>query len=357
MARTLPGYPSAASGTSKSRTCTTRHLSYLRPMRSSSNTRAISCSGHSRSGTRNRCPCPLSDSMPLMLKRSTGRSGELSCLKLCKPKQRERWTAAIRSVSRLLNVCADPPNILGRESVCTMEEGPADQAQQQSYQVRHPPNCAELQQITLADLHHSYARYLELLSSAPRQPPQPSRGSALAPRARAALPSRRTRPATPTEDEGEPPPARGAPSSPSRARARAPFPRPSSARLGIASLLTTTAKARSSSPDRKPRSPERPKFSSRRTATREPSPSETELEPEPEPDSEQRPGPVPSSYGGGIAAWRKDVRPVPPRSAPPSVAGDVPSTAAGRSSLWQELKEVRRRSRAPTERTYSPEPL
>ena len=80
-------------------------------------------------------------------------------------------------------------------------------------------------------------------------------------------------------------------------------------------------------------------------------------EPEPEPDSEQRPGPVPSSYGGGIAAWRKDVRPVPPRSAPPSVAGDVPSTTAGRSSLWQELKEVRRRSRAPTERTYSPEPL
>ncbi|KAI0721662.1 hypothetical protein C8T65DRAFT_800148 [Cerioporus squamosus] len=203
------------------------------------------------------------------------------------------------------------------------------------------------QQTKLNNKAINYARYLELLSSAPRQPPQPSRGSVLAPRARNAFPPRRTRPATPTEDEDEPPLGRGPPSSASRP----PFPRPSSAnpsRLGLASLLTTTAKARSSSPDRKPRSPERPKFSSRRTAPREPSPSETEPEP----------GPAPSSYGSGIAAWRKDVRPLPPKSAPPSVAGDVPATTtAGRSSLWQELKEVRRRSRAPTERTYSPEPL
>ncbi len=65
----------------------------------------------------------------------------------------------------------------------------------------------------------------------------------------------------------------------------------------------------------------------------------------------------PSSHGSGIAAWRKDVRPLPPKSAPPSVAGDVPATTAGRSSLWQELKEVRRRSRAPTDSAYSPEPI
>ncbi|RPD79963.1 hypothetical protein L226DRAFT_550172 [Lentinus tigrinus ALCF2SS1-7] len=200
----------------------------------------------------------------------------------------------------------------------------------------------KVQQTKLNNKAINYARYLELLSSAPRQPPQPSRGSALGPRTRTAYPPRRTRPATPSEneDEAEPAPARGPPSSASRP----PFPRPSSTnptRLGI---------ARSSSPDRKPRSPERPKFSSRRTAPRDSSPSETEPEP----------APAPSSYGGGIAAWRKDVRPLPPKSAPPSVAGDVPgaaSTTAGRSSLWQELKEVRRRSHAPTERTYSPDQL
>ncbi|RDX56891.1 hypothetical protein OH76DRAFT_1370055 [Lentinus brumalis] len=202
------------------------------------------------------------------------------------------------------------------------------------------------QQTKLNNKAINYARYLELLSSAPRQPSQPSRGSVLPPRSRNAYPPRRTRPATPTEDEADPPPRRGPLSSASRPS----FPRPSPAnpaRLGIASLLTTTATVRSSSPARKSRSPERPKFSSRRTAPREPSPSETEPEP-------VRP---PSSHGSGIAAWRKDVRPLPPKSAPPSVAGDVPATTAGRSSLWQELKEVRRRSRAPTDSAYSPEPI
>ena len=199
----------------------------------------------------------------------------------------------------------------------------------------------------------SRARYLELLSSAPRQPPQPQRISALAPRApRNVFPaSRKPRPATPEEQPPPPPPE---PPRPASSVSRTAYTRPSAAnppRLGIASLLTT--KTRSASPERQPRSPERPKFSSRRTAPREPSPPETGTET----DGDPGPGPAPSSYRGGIEAWRKEVRPVPPKSAPPSVAGDVPARSGGRSSLWQELKEVRRRSRAPTERMYSPEPL
>ncbi|TBU50663.1 hypothetical protein BD309DRAFT_944429 [Dichomitus squalens] len=185
----------------------------------------------------------------------------------------------------------------------------------------------------------NYARYLELLSSAPRQPAVAQRGTALAPRARNVFPARRAiRPATPTEDEADEPPR------PVSSASRAPFARPSAnlPRGSVAGLLAH--KPHTASPERKPRSPERPKFSSRRTIPRDPSPSETE------PDA------APPAYGGGISAWRKDVRPLPPKSAPPSIAGDVASNR-GRSSLWQELKEVRRRSRAPTEHTYSPEPL
>ncbi|KAI1795981.1 hypothetical protein LXA43DRAFT_697884 [Ganoderma leucocontextum] len=195
----------------------------------------------------------------------------------------------------------------------------------------------------------NYARYLELLSSGPRQAPAAPRGTALAPRARNVFPARRAiRPTIPTEDETEEPPRAASSAS------RAPFTRPSTnpSRTGIPGLLAN--KPRTASPERarKPRSPERPRFSSRRTIPRDPSPSETE------------PEPAPPAYGGGISAWRKDIHPLSTtKSAPPSVAGDVLSVAnlnpgRGRSSLWQELKEVRRRprSRAPTECTYSPEP-
>ncbi|KAM5538990.1 hypothetical protein V8D89_007213 [Ganoderma adspersum] len=195
----------------------------------------------------------------------------------------------------------------------------------------------------------NYARYLELLSSGPRQPPAAPRGATLAPRARNVFPARNTiRPATPTEDETEEAP------HPASSASRAPFARPSAnpPRAGIVSLLAN--KPRTASPERARRtcSPERPKFSSRRTIPRDSSPSETE------------PEPAPPAYGGGISAWRKDIRaPSTMKSASPSVAGDALSTAnmnvnPGRSSLWQELKEVRRRprSRAPTERTHSPEP-
>lgn len=199
--------------------------------------------------------------------------------------------------------------------------------------------------------YSSYARYLELLSSGPRQPPPAPRGTALGPRARNVFPARRAiRPATPTEDEMEQPP------HPASSASKAPFARPPAnpPGTGIAGLLAN--KPRIASPDgaRRTRSPERPKFSSRRTIPRDSSSLGIEIEP------------APPAYGGGISAWRKDIRPLSTiESAPPSIVGDALSTVnidlnanPGRSSLWQELKELRRRprSRAPTERTHSPEP-
>ncbi|KAH9946207.1 uncharacterized protein BXZ73DRAFT_86381 [Epithele typhae] len=167
--------------------------------------------------------------------------------------------------------------------------------------------------------------------------PQVPRVSALNTRPRTVLPtvSRLSRMRTPVPndegpvEDGEPPPRN------IHRTTLAPHP----SRIDLTSMLV-----------RNPRtaSPERPKYvlSSRRS-TRAPSPNPTETEPDP-------PG------LGGIVAWRREVRPgtVPPKSAPPSVVGEqVPGTTRG--SLWQELKEVRRRSRsrAPTERDRSPEPL
>ncbi|KAI0748015.1 hypothetical protein C8Q80DRAFT_1104403 [Daedaleopsis nitida] len=176
--------------------------------------------------------------------------------------------------------------------------------------------------------------------------------STLAPQARNSLPLRPWRRTIPNDagddDEAEPPPATSA----SRTAYTRPLTVINPTRIAITSLAPSQARRPSPSPECRPRSSERRRpFSSRRTGTapREPSPSETtEAEP------------APPAYRKGIEAWRKEVRPnpPPPKSAPPSVMGDAPA-GGGRGSLWEELKEVRtrRRSRAPTERTYSPEPL
>ncbi|OSD01620.1 hypothetical protein PYCCODRAFT_1445611 [Trametes coccinea BRFM310] len=175
------------------------------------------------------------------------------------------------------------------------------------------------------------ARYLNLAPAVPRQVQQLTRPPVLAAPLRPPRAALRTRPPTPSEDEANERPA-AAPTSL--------FAKPTATRRGLASLLEN--RARSGSPERTRRSPERPKLSSRYTASRAPSPRRESPEPEP-----SRPA---TSVYGGIAAWRKEVR--PPKSAPPSVVGD-----GARSSLWSELREVRRKSRAPTERAFSPDPL
>ncbi|KAI0374779.1 hypothetical protein BV20DRAFT_1010391 [Pilatotrama ljubarskyi] len=181
------------------------------------------------------------------------------------------------------------------------------------------------------------ARYLNLTPAVPRQPRQALRQPTLSAPLRPRVPPRRTRPPTPSEDEADVPP----PTAPTPL-----FAKPTASRRGLASLLEN--RPRSGSPERTARSPERPKLSSRRTTSRMPSPARADPEPERVPGSVAAPPSV--SAFGGIAAWRRDVR--PPKSAPSSVAGD-----GARSSLWSELKEVRRKARAPTERAYSPDPL
>ncbi|KAI0664914.1 Sfi1 spindle body protein-domain-containing protein [Cubamyces menziesii] len=181
------------------------------------------------------------------------------------------------------------------------------------------------------------ARYLNLTPAVPRQTQQSIRPPTLSAPLRPRTTPRVPRQPSPTEDESDaPPPA-----------AKSLFPRPTPARRGLASLLES--RPRAGSLERSRRSPERPKLSSRSryTASRAASPEPADPEPEPE----REPARAPSSVYGGIARWQRDVvRPL--KSAPSSVAGDPP-----RSSLWSELKEVRRKARAPTERAYSPEPL
>ncbi|KAI0637076.1 hypothetical protein C8Q77DRAFT_1215897 [Trametes polyzona] len=196
------------------------------------------------------------------------------------------------------------------------------------------------------------ARYLNLTPAVTRAPHQPLRPTPLsAPlRPRLTPTPRRARPPSPSEDEADVRP---------HATPKPLFAKPTANHRGLASLLEPRPRPRSGSPERTPRSPERPKLSSRRTvASRLPSPDrererEVELEASEDPASvTERLPPPPSSASafGGIAAWRREVR--PPKSAPSSVAGD-----RARSSLWSELKEVRRKARAPTERAYSPDPL
>ncbi|KAI0831195.1 Sfi1 spindle body protein-domain-containing protein [Trametes gibbosa] len=197
------------------------------------------------------------------------------------------------------------------------------------------------------------ARYLNLTPAVPRQPRAPLRPPVLSAPLRPRMTPRRARPPSPPEDEADVrPPAAAAPIPL--------FAEPSANRRGLASLLESRP-LRSGSPERAARSPERPKLSSRRTAaSRFPSPGRADPIDEPEVDPARTrtqtqtlaPLPPPSSASafGGVAAWRREVR--PPKSAPSSVAGD-----AARSSLWHELKEVRRKARAPTERARSPAPL
>ncbi|KAI8998736.1 Sfi1 spindle body protein-domain-containing protein [Trametes punicea] len=182
------------------------------------------------------------------------------------------------------------------------------------------------------------ARYLNLAPAVPRQVQQPIRPPTLSAPSRPRTTPLRTRPPTPSEDEG----GGRLPSAPTSL-----FAKPTAARRGLASLLEN--RPRSGSQERTRRSPERLNLSSRQTASRAPSPRRGSQELAQAPERERERPTAPSAYGG-ITTWRRDVR--PPKSAPSSVAGDAP-----RSSLWNELKEVRRKSRAPTERAYSPEPL
>ncbi|KAI0361981.1 hypothetical protein OH77DRAFT_1388452 [Trametes cingulata] len=179
------------------------------------------------------------------------------------------------------------------------------------------------------------ARYLNLTPAVSRPTYQALRPPTLSAPLHPRVTPRRTRPPTPSEDEADVRP----PTAPNPL-----FAKPTASRRGLASLLGN--RARSGSPERTARSPERPKLSSRRTTSRIPSPAREDREPE----RTLAPPPSSASAYGGIAAWRRDVR--PPKSAPSSVAGD-----GARSSLWSELKEVRRKARAPTERAYSPDPL
>ncbi|KAH7912247.1 hypothetical protein BJ138DRAFT_1178988 [Hygrophoropsis aurantiaca] len=186
------------------------------------------------------------------------------------------------------------------------------------------------------------ARYLRLPSvspgrtnSTPKPPPAP------VPRAtRTPFPRRNIRPET-DDDESDAGPSR----PPSR-------PAAFNTRPGIASLLTTRPRAEAVVLSR-------PKLSSR--GAREPSPtrSRTSVLDTEEPQSPQRPrftarrNPSParskSSYGGAA----RD--PSPTRPVRPLTASSSSRAEPERSRLWIEMKEARRRSRPPTERSRSPE--
>ncbi|KAI0781045.1 hypothetical protein BD413DRAFT_462348 [Trametes elegans] len=191
------------------------------------------------------------------------------------------------------------------------------------------------------------ARFLNLPTAVPRPAHPPLRPPPLSAALRSRITPHRARPPTPSEDEE----ATVAEVRPLVAPVPL-FAKGAGARRGLASLLES--RPRSGSPERTRRSPERPKLSSRYTsASRAPSP-DRDRDVEPAPARARAPtvtgtGTSTAAHTG-IAAWRRDVR--PPKSAPSSVAGD-----GARSSLWNELREVRRKARAPTERACSPEPL
>lgn len=214
-----------------------------------------------------------------------------------------------------------------------MDSSPQDQNRTQGCRVRAFLQHALLQSADMAHETLSRARYLRLPTSVPRQSALSQPSASLAPAPRTIFPSRpTTRARSPLPSRLDPPAA-----GPSVARGR----------LGLTSLLTSRPHARS---------PERPKFSSRTATAREPSPV----------------GAVSASvYRDGIAAWRAEIRPL--KSAPSTVAGDErdrdrgrdrderrSERGGGKSSLWQELREVRKKSRSRagtvTERTCSPEP-
>jgi protein SFI1 len=152
------------------------------------------------------------------------------------------------------------------------------------------------------------ARYLRLPTMAPRQTPQQSRVETVPMHPQASNTSAFSRRAirSPSPDHDN------------VSGAKLPKPsNPLAGRSGIASLLT--------SPDNPM---PRPKLSSR-ASTREPSPARSRL-----------------SFG---LTGRSSSPPKPLSRPPSSAAGD-----RGRSRIWQELREVQRRSRPPTDRSLSP---
>jgi len=156
------------------------------------------------------------------------------------------------------------------------------------------------------------ARYLRLPTTAPRQTAQQSRTGpvpVLPPVSRTTLfPRKAIRSPSPDHDNV----SEAGPSKPAN---------PFATRSGIASLLTS----KSASPGN-PMS--RPKLSSR-GSTRDPSPTRSAR-----------------SFGGVM----RNRSPPKPLSGPPS----SPGKDGVKSRIWQELREVQRRSRPPTERSPSP---
>lgn len=202
-----------------------------------------------------------------------------------------------------------------------------DQAAAQSCRVRHCIFSAVNSSLIclILILWNSRARYLRLPTAAPRRsgltirqapPPKPPTSNPVY-LSVPATPPRSTSPAS-TE------------AGPSSALATRPLVRSKlyqGGRLSIASLLSERPRS-PSRPDRRamPKlstaSPSRPRLSTRASTVRDPSPARST-----------------STYGGGTR------RSEAVASAPPSMLGGE----VGRSRLWQELRGIQARSRAPTE--------
>ncbi|KDQ61051.1 hypothetical protein JAAARDRAFT_191170 [Jaapia argillacea MUCL 33604] len=176
------------------------------------------------------------------------------------------------------------------------------------------------------------ARYLRLPTAAPRPgnqlPPLPK--PIIAP----AFPRRSPRPATPESDAPVAGPSRPSPFSASSSSQ----PKLPNFRTGISSLLASRSSAREpvssihakgrtdDATSRGSRSPTRPRFYTR-DREREPSPTRSK-----------------SSFTGGRETSPTRV------SRPPSSSGNKDSG----NRLWMELREVRKKSRPPTERSWEP---
>lgn len=164
------------------------------------------------------------------------------------------------------------------------------------------------------------ARYLRLPTGVPRQSGVSSRPLSVPKITTTSSASEKTlvRPESPTTEAGDLPTERPAKLTTGLYRGK----------LGIASLLSE----RSRSPERRSRprlsaaSPTRPKLSTRTSTVRDRSPGAETT----------------TSYG----YTRRRPEPFPQSSAPPSTAGDP---EVGRGKLWQELRGLQLRSRAPTE--------
>ncbi|GBE82341.1 hypothetical protein SCP_0407250 [Sparassis crispa] len=165
------------------------------------------------------------------------------------------------------------------------------------------------------------ARYLRLPTAAPRQVIENPRFTMGTQPPRSVFP-RTLRSSSPGKD-------------PSNAAAGPSIGCPRPGKTGIVSLLTSKLRSPERSERRLTRtrasiSPSRPKLSTRGTTTRDPSPTRAE-----------------SSYGGGM---RDDERPARSVASGPSVG------EAARSSLWQELREIRLRAGTLSERSRFREP-